>query len=879
MRILGSLTTRCTLGVLLLRILLLASIIFCTGAEHITREGVFARLNYGVVFRQRHLLRLVTDTWTHVFISQLPEPPNINDRHAGLLQFNCSDVHMTATACKSFQPLFNTLLALHEKSVQRVRSVIQHIYTILPENYNGRQTRGLFDLGGQILNSLFGVATEQQVNALRDTARHTVTNNANAFHQWQKHADTMSSFMSVANQRFDNIANVIRNHDTLIRDVYSTASRLSTDIHILKTIVNSAINNITNFITVLNELEDIRIAMEDLVHGQLSPILLPPQILEHAITNLHDYLLENNYRLYTSILLGKTAAAYYRLHNFIAARQGNKLLIAVNFPLSSAFADFTLYEIQSFPVPVPGRHNSDHVTEITNLPFGVAFHTIAKLHEYLIFTTKPDVNDNHFLFATQESHPLRIFSEHNTCVSALLQNDRTLITSLCQFHLRPQHLTPQILPLTPSTILVTNISTLTYMCKRKRTVTDGCLQCEMTAPCHCSIHTSVGFIPPRLTGCVDTEQNITIYHTVNLAVLQSFFDDEHLGSLLGNTRLDRPLPVELPKFRIFTANDTSRLAKDSKFSYDLSRAVNITKADGKVFHSLAETLWHDAETFNTIYTAPHPLLSWNNWTSPIYFFNLALTILASIGTIYLLYRVKLLAATVATMHVTVHKVAALNPTLPTFISFFTPFASLNTTTPSTLLERDQTNDPPSATPYLFLLCLILLTLLLFKKFRRCTANPNSCTLILEFGNRFHTLPVDCQTLPGSPDQYIFSTTNFIDHTQITGYLRPVLHVSWPTLKIHNKHLNQSFQFNHKISLCPLQSCRLRQIISDSFWCILTARYQHCLFRIDLVNTADSPDNFVNTEIIIQASTTGSEQDSPLVVPLCNHTPQHVGDAV
>ena len=114
---------------------------------------------------------------------------------------------------------------------------------------------------------------------------------------------------------------------------------------------------------------------------------------------------------------------------------------------------------------------------------------------------------------------------------------------------------------------------------------------------------------------------------------------------------------------------------------------------------------------------------------------------------------------------------------------------------------------------------------------------------------------------------------------MTGYLRPVVRVSWPTLKIHKKHLNQSFQFNNKISLCPLQSCRLRQITSNSFWCILTAGYQHCLFRIDLVNTADSSDNFVNTEIIIQASTTGPEQDSPPVVQLCNHTPQHVGDAV
>ena len=167
--------------------------------------------------------------------------------------------------------------------------------------------------------------------------------------------------------------------------------------------------------------------------------------------------------------------------------------------------------------------------------------------------------------------------------------------------------------------------------------------------------------------------------------------------------MDRPLPVGLPKFRIFTANDTSRLAKNSKFSYDLSRAVNITKADGKVFHSLAETLWHDAETINTAYTAPHPLLSWNNWTSPIYFLNLALTILASIDTIYLLCRVKLLAATVATMHVTVHKVAALNPTLPAFISFSPPSPLLTQLLPAHLLNviKSTIRHPPRHTSSYF----------------------------------------------------------------------------------------------------------------------------------------------------------------------------------
>ena len=31
------------------------------------RTGVISRLNYGVVFRQQHPLRIITGEWTHVF--------------------------------------------------------------------------------------------------------------------------------------------------------------------------------------------------------------------------------------------------------------------------------------------------------------------------------------------------------------------------------------------------------------------------------------------------------------------------------------------------------------------------------------------------------------------------------------------------------------------------------------------------------------------------------------------------------------------------------------------------------------------------------------------------------------------------------------------
>jgi len=54
--------------------LLLLSVTVTTAAiQHINREGVFACLNYGVIFRPQQTIRLVTEEWTDIFIMQLPE--------------------------------------------------------------------------------------------------------------------------------------------------------------------------------------------------------------------------------------------------------------------------------------------------------------------------------------------------------------------------------------------------------------------------------------------------------------------------------------------------------------------------------------------------------------------------------------------------------------------------------------------------------------------------------------------------------------------------------------------------------------------------------------------------------------------------------------
>jgi len=110
----------------------------------------------------------------------------------------------------------------------------------------------------------------------------------------------MSSFMSVANVRMDNLAHVIRHQQHIMQNVYNTVSQLNQDVMILRALVISAIDNMTNYITMLNELDDIRIAIKDLAHGQLSPVLLPPQIIAYTLWSVHHALRQNfSSRTYT----------------------------------------------------------------------------------------------------------------------------------------------------------------------------------------------------------------------------------------------------------------------------------------------------------------------------------------------------------------------------------------------------------------------------------------------------------------------------------------------------------------------------------------------------------------------------------------------------
>jgi len=135
----------------------------------------------------------------------------------------------------------------------------------------------------------------------------------------------------------------------------------------------------------------------------------------------------------------------------------------------------------------------------------------------------------------------------------------------------------------------------------------------------------------------------------------------------------------------------------------------------------------------------------------------------------------------------------------------------------------------------FISGIVLVIFLVFIKFGFHPFNPNSFTLILEFGHNSIIVPIATQLLPGSPSQYTFSSSDFVDDVTISGILRPILVVTWPTLSICNYHFDTHFHLPQSISLGPVQAYRLRKLLHSPYWCMLSAYYGQYAYRLDIAS--------------------------------------------
>ena len=319
----------------------------------------------------------------------------------------------------------------------------------------------------------------------------------------------------------------------------------------------------------------------DLVEGKLSPHLIPQSLMHHTMTEISKTLI-TKYKGYS--LVFNHPDEVYRNVDTIFARQKNTLFVSVKFPVSSFNKPLSLFKILSFPVPINSTAN--HAIQLLDLP--KYFAITDDLQYYAFFDSEGlercKTGKLILCGSSKQLHPITFES----CISALFKNDKTVVKTKCNFRFIPYHLSPSIIPVSHTSILLYNTDVVEFDCKTGKRMQKGCKFCLVQVPCECSVSTSTIYLPPRLSAC--HENTTSVLHPVNLALLQHFFNDKELKDIDANALFENPLSVEVPHFKIYNHSMQTIIPDDRKAHLSLEKMAQSAKKNAIVFQSMTDPL-------------------------------------------------------------------------------------------------------------------------------------------------------------------------------------------------------------------------------------------------------------------------------------------------
>ena len=822
-------------GVLLL-IFLMTSPFVVHGFDGSETFQEITRLNYGVVFREIRSVHLVCDTWSHIFDLQLPDIITDNARFEIPRCDNSTSNEEQDRIKRTCERNRAVILELHKQHVnmmQQITSALQHIYHLLPTvkhiaPFPG-QKRSLLPIGGVLLNQLFGTATETDLRPIKDHITRIAQGISHLGHGLQLQQHQFASFVEISAERMDAFANLSLTQEHALTELRNEFRALYESEAEDQERLIMALNKVQKYVNHLRYIDELRQSVEYLIHGTLTPQLVPKLSLRTILLGIKAHL-----RRYhsNSHLIFEHATDFYAKSRFHFGRHDKHLLIHLQIPVTTFDYKFQIFKVTTFPVFVTGR--TSHATTVLNLPR----YFVTSQHGTHFFTLNEDDTSIHpaLLYIMGKDIVFKDILSGASCVSALFINNLTQIRELCSFVLEEKPLPPSILSLQNGKILMTNISTYSLDCNLTKTRIVGCTQCVRQVPCNCGIKLSSenplqprSFWLPRRYDCPHTVNVTTTEHIVNLATLQAFFHDSLLGDLTGDSYLSKPLSVQLPAFRHFRHEFQNFLSTDTFRSHNLQKFSRRVKNQSHIFDNLAEVLLH--QSFGTGMADTDLLISsqitnasfWLLWSAIL----CAYTSLAI--AIYLCYRLKtgssilpVLAAASATQ----------TAKFPSHLTFGDspkelPIPSNATqSAPCFIFDRTIVIDLVTV----IIIGTFVIIMLLFWLYRVLTVR-HKLYLVLEIGDRSQSVRIKCLQLSSVIYGYTFRAPEYIKSLSTTGIFPAYLSVDWPSFSLLHITGGMAIDFPRKITIPPWTKRRIQRILHANSFYVLVLLQSNGNFRL------------------------------------------------
>ena len=341
-----------------------------TGADASNRPldaDVILRQHYGVAFTPKQTFTPTTGYWLHTFAFTLPSTPPIPKQTV----FNCtqsprnfSDAESADIAhCARVKPYVERISDIQKNMSLMLSDVLTDIERLVPARRvsrpRTRHTRSWLPFVGNVLKTVAGTATTDDVAKLQKALYDMRRASSTAYNQWTHSEANMASMIHVVNQRMTALYRLVDDQRLSMRTQYNHLSGALDDLFSMTSLIPILITRVSEFSNALVHMTELRTALLDAIHGHLSTFLVNSSHMASALHRINGELRSIHPLLKT---VHTSLTDVYQSNDFIIHRVSRDIFITVKFHITPLQDTLTLYNIRSFPVALPD--GSRHVTEL-----------------------------------------------------------------------------------------------------------------------------------------------------------------------------------------------------------------------------------------------------------------------------------------------------------------------------------------------------------------------------------------------------------------------------------------------------------------------------------------------------------------------------------
>jgi hypothetical protein len=751
------------------------------------------------------------------------------------------------TMCEQLHEIVVSLKTDVDTLIDEINKHVREAKGLIPVEMNvgSKNKRGIFNFVGEASRSLFGTATEQDIEIVKKHVLALENVSHLNVNQVKRQGKQIATFIKLVDDHVsDCLAGIQANKNMfmlLAQRLNATAFLLENRFFALRYEMDTfgvALRYLLQYQRRLYNLERTTGQWLNAVHillkGNLPIMFVPPAQLQIALDKVQQYL---NTEYPTFTLTHTALGYYYEAADVVFTKTNKHLYISIGLPISATDSFFDLFSVMTLPMPT--NDTSMNSTQITGHS---PFFGMSRNGEYYV-----ELSEGFYSTCMGEiikRCPHVVSLQHRSvpsCTSSLFMDDASGIMKYCNVDYRVNHLFEGVLELGNSYFLASGRDTTWALnCENKPAAsTAGCRMCVIRIPCSCHLSSTTFEIPARLTGCEHNATGVTYLHTISLTVLHSFFPTEVAQAVSGHHFSARPNTLLLPNINVeYTSWKTTAQRLDKPVLDFKVLAQNVEKQN-ELYATRADYI-HDIVQNSQKFE----LSTWiGTGTFAVVLSGTAL-VLSSIACC----RLRTLSLMVATMSRTPQTQA--NVIISDESHNLTYYNDWNMVEPIAT-EWINTIEWERVILRIMLFALLILTFkaviwCLYKLYVTCMSQsrPQTTCLLMEIVTARHSLLVPLMQLDGHPSQIFVMKTPEYEAVQIIArYCVSVLVIDWDDTKIHYRNDSQPVPLLHRVQIPYLTARQLKSMLRDNYSIKMYLKSASIIWPLTLENYSIRPEPY------------------------------------